>query len=371
MQHLCPLACWLALAGAAAAQATMPRPSSKDDPYSQEPEVRNRAGIVAVGRFVWADHHTPDIQSLMGYEPFRFLETEHFKLACSLSPIALPTDRDARSRLLAEIATLRKALPAVPESPDDLDAWLRVHLFARRLEELRSSYVSHFGAFAPAGHKTLVMLCRSGASVGTYARNYLDLKSPRRTLRARLTTGDDLLATAEQMPDEDLSDDARLHAAVACHVTRLWLARACGGAERVPPWLDEGLGQWFSSRMAPAIDYFATPPPELPETPHQPSWTANVRARVDAGWQPQARLLFAQGDAAALRFVDRLEAWARVDHLIRAHKTALPLLLRMVRESDGDHAARFTIALDRVLGIEPAQLDAQWQRFVVAHYGKD
>lgn len=371
----------LLLAGLASAQATLPRPvtlprtlphpSDADDPFTKDDAAaRTRAGVVAVGRFPWADHTTVDIQSLMGFEPFRFLETAHFKIASSLAPLPLPEDRAVRKRLLGELDELRKKLPSVASAPEGVDAWLRVHLFAQRLEHLHATFTSTFGT-ARDDHqgKTLVLLCRSGASVGTYARNYLDLNPPRRTLRHRLVTGESLLAAAEHLPDEDLAEDARLHAAVAYHAARLLLERRAAGA--VPLWLGEGVGHWFRERAVPEVAHFAEHPRELPETPHEPGWGANVRARATAGWQPPAAELFLATDPQLLRFVDHVEAWSRVDFLIRTEPPALPILLHMLRQSSEPLVARSAPALRAVLGWQLAEFDARWRHHVLANYPRE
>jgi hypothetical protein len=397
-----PLAASLLLAGLPAQ-----RP---DDPPTLDPYTRGdaaamaRAGIQALQRFPWSDDHTTvGIQSLMGNEPFRFVETAHFKLACSLPAASVPGDADGRRRVRAELEALRQVLPAVDPASRTLDPWLRTHLYARRLESAYAEFAQRFDATdaALAAHtprradapdyagegpflglrgKFLVVLARSGASLGTYARNFLDLPPPRVSTRHHLArAGSLLLLSGEQLADENHRDDASLHATVAYHAGHMFVDAYRGYWHDCPAWFEEGVAHWFRRRAAPDRMAFTERPAHLPRDPAAGDWAANVRARLASGNTVAAADLFLLR-SDKLHFDDHLAAWSRVDFLFTAHGEALPLFARMLKGPDPDAVPpvpaaslihdRQENAIRAVFGWAPADFDAQWSAWALRTYPK-
>ncbi|MEZ5962302.1 MAG: hypothetical protein R3F56_00520 [Planctomycetota bacterium] len=374
------------------------------DPYTRHDPVRmRRAGIEALRAFEWAaDHTTRDVQSLMGYEPFRFVETAHFELAASLSVQSVPARGVAHDDLRRELAELACVLPGVDPETRVLDGWLRAHLYARRLEQLyaeveallgvdaatkgaarpgsagSATYVGE-GPFLGMRGKYRVILCRDSSSVDAYLRNFLDLPAARRSLRVDVDGGAALLlATAESMPDEDLRDDRDLYAAVAYHTAHLLLDGFRHHWHECPPWLEEGLAHWLQLRAVPERACFAARPAELPADPAGKAWSLRVRRRTQSGAVVASAELFAHDDAATLTFADHLAAWSRVDFLVRAHPGAFALFLRTVKGPDVSHLpvkptwavvrARQHEALRKVFGWTTEDFDTAWRGWVLDRY---
>lgn len=375
------------------------------DPYTRgQPAALARAGIVEFERFAWTDDHTTvDIQRLMGFEPFHFVETAHFKIASSLGPVAVPLDAGARARLKNELVELGAHLSGVDPQTHLLDPWLRLHVYAQRLERAYAEFARRFGvtdaamarcrpgSAAAADYcgegphlgqrgKFLVMLARSGTSLGTYARNFLDLPAPRTTTRHYLTgPGSLLLLTAEQLPDEDLRGDAALNASVAYHAGHMFVDAYRHYWHDCPAWFEEGLAHWFGMRAEPNHASFATRPDEVPRDSMAVDWGANVRARLAHGNSIGADELFRLRNDA-LRYEHHLAAWSRVDFLLQAHAEAMPLLARMLKGPDPDRVppkpseatvmARQAEAFSKVLGWSPTEFDAQWSAWAMHFYPK-
>lgn len=375
------------------------------DPYTKaEPAAMARAGVAALQRFEWAEGHTTvGIQSLMGFEPFRFVETAHFKIASSLPTMAIPRDAAGRRALRAELVALRAKLPGIDVDARTLDPWLRTHLYAHRLERAYAEFAARFGVSeaamarcAPGGAfavdyagegphlgqrgKFLVVLARSGASLGSYARNFLDLPAPRTTARHHLArSGSLLLLTAEQLPEEDLRRDEDLHAAVAYHAAHLFVDAYRSYWHDCPVWFEEGVAHWFRAQAAPTRAVFSARPRLLPRDPGAADWATNVRARLAHGSSVPAEELFRLRNEA-LRFEDHLAAWSRVDFLLTAHPDAFPLFARGLKGPDASATpptpnaaeidARQTRALAQVFGWSPADFDARWSEWALRTYPK-
>ncbi len=375
------------------------------DPYTRgEPAAMARAGVTALQRFPWTDDHTTvGIQGLMGHEPFRFVETEHFRIASSLLAMPVPAEAADRRRLRDELVRLKARLPGVDPNARTVDPWLRLHLYAQRLESAYAEFATRFGVSAAAMARSkpggafaldyagegphlgqrgrfLVVLARSGASLGTYARNYLDLPAPRTTTRHHLAgPGSLLLLAAEDLPDETHRDDASLHATVAYHAGHMFVDAYRSYWHDCPAWFEEGVGHWLRQRVEPDRACFAVRPALLPRDPSPEDWGANVRARLERGNAIAAADLFrVRNDGLA--FDHHLAAWSRIDFLLTAHAEAFPLFARALKGPDPDTVppvptparveARQTEALAAVLGWTPAQFDAQWATWVKRNYPK-
>lgn len=394
----------LKLATLSLATAPLSAQSADPDPYTRhEPPALHRAGVVALETFMWAsDHSTRAIQSLMGYEPIRFLETAHFKLAVSLAPQAAPTAEPGRSRLRAELTALARKLPRVDPETKVLDGWLRAHLYASRLEALYTEFTTRFGIDAAAlaaarpgsaygvdyvgegpylgqRSKYLVLLCRDHSAVNAYLKNFYGLPAPRTASRHAVDGGAALLlAVAELMPDEDLRRDDALFAAVAYHGAHLLLDGYRHYWHDSPVWFEEGVAHWLRARFIPHAAHFAVRPRELPAEPAGRDWRLKVVARVSGACASTTDELFRLRNAAEMSFQDHLAAWSRIDFLLCERGALFPELARELkgpdparvppRPTDDDVRARQAPAVERVLGWTPKELDAAWSAWVLNKY---
>lgn len=374
------------------------------DPYTKhDPAAMRRAGIVAVESFMWGkDHSTRAIQSLLGFEPIRFLETVHFKLGVSLSAQGLPSDPEDRAALRAELRALAAVLPAVDADTKVVDGWLRAHLYARRLEALYaefskrlrvdpvalaaarpgSAYGSDYvgeGPYLGQPGKYQVLLLRDQASVASYLKNFANHGATRRASRHVCDDGASLLlAAAELMPDEDLRRDGDLHAAVVHHTTHLLLDGYRYYWHDCAPWLEEGLAQWFRAEFVPRHVYFGERPADLPLQPNDRAWRSKLRVRVARERSVSSASLFDLPHGEQLSFEQVLAAWSRVDFLLREHGAMFPPLLQQLkgpdpsklppRPSAADVMARQRAAFVRVFGWGCVDFDAAWSTWVMNEY---
>jgi len=115
----------------------------KKDPYTEaDPDRMAAAGYVSFGPFAWGDNHdTARIEHVLGDGvKLLWVETAHFKIGSSLPPYKIPHDKTERRKLRDELERLDAKLPAVKPRTRTLDRWLRLHLFAQRLEDTYADF---------------------------------------------------------------------------------------------------------------------------------------------------------------------------------------------------------------------------------------
>src|SRR5262245_20697831 len=135
----------LALGRFAAAQGEI-KPFPKVDPYTKDdPGAKEKAGYASYGPFRFGDDHTTSqIETTLGGIPLIWVETEHFKLGSALPEHALTGDAAESKKLKKELERLAERLPDVKVKVKKLDPWLRLHLFAQRLEDLYAGFLTRF-----------------------------------------------------------------------------------------------------------------------------------------------------------------------------------------------------------------------------------
>ena len=112
------------------------------DPWTKNvPAAMEAAGILRFGNFAWGDGHgTSAIEETLGDMNLLWAETPHFRIASTLGEYSIPNgDRRQKKKLREELEELALILPNLnPRKIRKLDPWLRLHLWATRLEDRKS-----------------------------------------------------------------------------------------------------------------------------------------------------------------------------------------------------------------------------------------
>ncbi len=123
----------------------------KVDPYTHgDPKAMERSGyVVSYGPFAWAEGvRTTDVAETMGGADVLWLETPHFKIGSTLQSYHLHNDVREEKALEAELARAKSKLAGFVQIHNRLDPWLRLHLFAMRLEDVYEDFSTWFGTDA-------------------------------------------------------------------------------------------------------------------------------------------------------------------------------------------------------------------------------
>jgi hypothetical protein len=399
--HPLPFACMLAVAAGGAVAQTQPatvagRRSAGVDPWTKgELGALARAGYVSLGPFVFGHAHTSyDVEQLLGDEPLAWIETAHFRIGCSVSPLELRGDRDWVARTKKDLAELARRVPAVRADARELDAWLRAHLIALRCEaiyaEVRDALGKTDAAFpAKPGHdpgdaatflgngpflgmpeKFAVLIVRKGSSLARYTRRYMGGRETTEPMRHYEHGGAMVLALAEESTDGLLRDDFALHTQLVYNLAFQLYNGYRGYGHELPVWLSLGLAHTHSRRVCPR--YTAYERRVGQERESTPFWKWNERAvglARNGVFEPLAALT-ARTDAAELGVEQHIQAWSVVDWMQRVHPAELRAFVHELKApfhrqqrapSAEELRARASASLQLAFGSDVAALEAAWR----------
>jgi hypothetical protein len=396
-----PLATALALGGLVAAQGEIER-FPKIDPYTKSsPETIKKAGYASLGPFRFGDDHTTDqVESTLGGIPLIWVETAHFKLGSGLPEYAGPADKRERARLESELARLAERLPDVKVKTRKLDPWLRLHLFAQRLEDLYADFLRAFdleesdfptappgadvtgsaymgaGPYLGMGSKFTVLVLDRKSSLGRYSNIYLgrQIDHPSRWHFDR--TDSFLYLTAAEYLEGDYVNDSALACDVIAGVAQNLVAGFRGYRVLVPFAVGEGLAHWFSRRFDPRYHLFSGTDPARVRTKDEWNWAPSVRARAEHNYYPSTHDMLGWQDADALEWADHLVLWSRMDYLFAREDGAAGRFLRLLKdppagELTGEQLVeRARASLAAATGVELARFDELWDEWVLKTYPK-
>lgn len=365
----------LAAPAVRAAQKAKDRAPPAVDPYTGgEAEALAGLGYRSFGPFRFGATTNELVQQRLGDVPILWVETEHFRLGSTLEEYRSEAPEEL-AELVEELRELRTRLARVPAKPKKLDPWLRLHLFARRLErlhaDLRARLGVHDGPAAdgapalPAGEKHTVLLTQKKSTLGRFAREFCDQGSDTAFVHVFTEPHSFFFGIA----DESVAlTDSDLHYALVHGVTQNLLFGINGFPHVLPSWWTTGVATWFARAAEPRILIFSRPGGEMLPPDELADWEPLVRGRVAVGAYLGWREMLDRPDWLGQPFGDNVVLWSRIDFLLRGGASA-PELVRAL------HAPEPTVpdgaaALQLATGHDLAALDAAWCAWVTKTYRK-
>jgi hypothetical protein len=358
------------------------------------------SAFVRFGENVWLDrsHTTGNIRALDTKTEWVFLETSHFRLACSLSPGKLPVDSEGRRRLDAELAELRRRGVEFTRPGKTIDPKTRALLYALRLDRLYedirrrlgvvdSDFAIHTEARRPTEylgegphlgmpHPYLVMLCARESTLQRYSQTFAQRRDAAAGIRHAFRNPACLFyGIAEDSVDGRFAEDSYLHAALTYSVTHNLIDGFRHYWHETPFWLQEGLAHWYRRQVIEEFDHYTALPIGLPERNKTSNWSGTIRARVELGNFTSLRQAMGWIDDCSIDYGDHIAIWSRIDFLMRRFPTSLGPILRTVKGTNSQQTPALLVerqvdALAKATAMTPEQFDAAWVAFVKQTYPK-
>jgi hypothetical protein len=396
---------WIAPAVSAVAQAQQPgvtpQPGApeevfeKVDPYTRGAKADlARAGYESLGPFHWADGiETKDIEETLGIR-ILWVETAHLKIGSTLPSYELPPDDREREKLKEELGRLGKRLPRVRQVTK-IDPWLRLHLYAQRLEEQYAGFEARFGLkdadFEPQSGaaeaarpdlgpgrylgqplKFTVLLTHKIAPLARFCKRWIG--NEEQGYYQALLPGGSWFAGASSEPLKNIGAefDSVLHATIV-HALVENLCDGFRGTGRMQPlWWRHGLALCCSRAVE---DRWSIHVPRIDTGSEADAgrWDIRLRALVENRFVPTWNEMLAWPQDEKLEAPQHMAAWSRVSWLLGLEKADLhAFLLDMSQHADDsvasiDPAAH---ALQTAFGKNPAELDEAWRKWVLKKYPK-
>ena len=373
----------------------------KVDPYTKgSKELIERAGYSSLGPFRWAEGiETLDVEQTLGSTRVLWVETAHFKLGSTLGTYDCPFDEREPGKLKEELGRLSKKLPRVRREVTKIDPWLRLHLYAQRLEDAYADFESRFGISDkdfPARPDTVtagtmgrgpylgeemkftVLLTAKDSPLARFARRWIGGEESG-YYRARLPGVSWFFgASAQSVKNIGADLDSALHATVVYGVVVNLFDGFRGSDYSRPSWFKHGLALVSARKIedrwsihVPRVDTGT----EKDSGRWEPRLFGLVSNKVVSKWDEM--LLW--NDNTKLDSPQHMAAWSRVAWLMGLEKVDLHALLMALTEpvDAQEPVERAAIvkeqqvkALSAIFGKSPAELDDAWRKFVLRKYQK-
>ena len=398
----------LALATALGAQGQ--RKQAGPDPYTGgDRALLERLGYVSLGPFeLGTGHDSTAVEELLGTEPLAWIETAHFRLGCSLSPLLLRGQQDWSKEWIrsvhAELDELRELLPKgrIKKRVKSLDPWLRAHLTAYRMEKLYAETMALFGVtdesfpkdpakvligpkdtymgygpYLGMRDKFLLLVTEKESTHRQYLKKFVgrDSKFPQRW---HFTDASSLLfACPTESDDFPLKHDTALHCALAFNVSQNLLDGFRYYAYDVPVWIKEGFGHWNSRRIDGKWSSFDQNEGSVADVKQLDKWRPYAKSLLNktgkwasfptvAGWR----------DFGAITFNDHVMVFSRMDYLLSLGPTKWQTFLRTVkgrvddqwRPDQRDLVGATREGLKKAYGLTFLNFDDRWKTWVKETY---
>lgn len=366
------------------------------DPYTNlDPQLMAAAGVVAYGPFPWADFKTTaNVDTVLGEKRILWMETAHFRIGLALKSTPVPEDQQKRKALFEEIKQLRKKLPKVQERPRKLDPWLRLHLYAQRLEACYADFHQLIGtsdqdfpargknpregAYLGMPDKFLVLLFQKKADLARYMDRFCGIKEDTSMRFYHDKTHQMLAAVAAEGLDG--FDEAGLHGHVVYAVMHNLLNGYNGFYYQLPLWLDEGLAHWYSRKVPSDTINVQILDSEAVAEDKQNDWPVKVRRRAQhVGAFFPFEVMAKWEKFAELGFHAHSQAWSRVDYLMQTDREKVGMLVRKLKDlppptngvkPPGEVAAVAQRLLAELFELDAGLFDEKWREWVQKTYPK-
>ncbi|HHH28566.1 MAG TPA: hypothetical protein ENK57_09495, partial [Polyangiaceae bacterium] len=292
------------------------------DPYTEgAAEAMAALGESSFGPFQWNGATTTDgVEEALGGVPILWVETKHFRIGSTLEGMGWPTERGDKKALRAELAALAKRLKAIPKKPKRIDPWLRLHLFATRLEGLYTDFETTFGlsddefpsakgadpylgkgAYLGLESRFRVILFEKGSSLARYTKLYCEGESENSYRYYDRGLGGFFFGVALDSLEGDYASDRGLTYALYFGVAQCLVNGFRGYDHKTPVWALQGIPRWFARRFEPRFLHYTTRPGEAVRRSEKDArWPQKVRARVEHDFFPKMAEIIAWGDVAKM-----------------------------------------------------------------------
>src|SRR5688572_4108832 len=375
------------------ARESTPEPFAAVDPYTKgDPGALARLGYEGGAPFGLAGQTTTsEVDELLGGIPIQWVQTEHFALASSLRTYRLRGDQLETQKLERELDRLEQRLGRFKRPRNELDPWLRLHLYALRLEELYASFCKDLGlterelargGLGPGPYlgqqeKFVVLLLQQSSSVARYTRRFAGSEQTF-SLRFIFPDGGCAFAiAAEAMQDANYELDAALHSYVAYCVVANFCDAFRNSWGRAPAWFKYGLAHRAARAVDERWNLYEGAPSGAQTRADAWRWEPRVRGLVANEVLPPWEHMLAWKDWSAMDLRAHMMAWSSVDWLLeRPQARPLAFLLAVTEPPPAGQLEiepelrleRQRAGLQAAFGAGVSELDAAWRAHVQRRY---
>jgi hypothetical protein len=353
--------------------------------------------IVSYGPFAWTEGvRTTDVAETMGGGDVLWLETPHFKIGSTLQSYHLHNDVREQKALEAELTRLKSKLAGFQQVHNRLDPWLRLHLFALRLEDVYEEFATWFGteaaddpkkagdaarkaavakkSLAPGDAegkpKIRVLLAARSSSLARYTKHFTE-RELRISERFPLPGGAQFFGASEEGARTNGYDlEVAFRCVVSGGVVPSLVESATGSHGTCPLWLVYGLDHVVTRGIDERFPNAAINTVRLDDESSF-RWETRVKGLVVNGIAPSWQEMSDWKTWDEIKVAGHLVAWSRVTWLLKRKPAELHAFLTAIAASPVDVGvtgtgrtpfAKQSAAAKAALGKSLEDLDALWKK---------
>ena len=381
-------------------------PKWKLDPYTNnEPELYKAAGYESYHRFMVTDDlGTTEIMNVLGDLKMIWVETEHFKIGSTLGEIKMPTDKITKKRITEEIERLRVKFPEMPKKFRKLDPWLRVHLYAQRLEDeydyiqellgvtdkdfpknsgdwVRGKYMGE-GPYMGQKNKFIALLATKKSTLHRFAQHWCDSNfTPESPIAHNFHKSSCMLyGTSPELADGYFHDDGRLHTNLAFGTAINLVLGYKGYMFDTPIWIKEGIAHHYVNQVDERYHNFTFIKDQYPNEKKLWKWEPRVRKLVGNEAFMPFETVMSWTENSTFRIGHHMNMWSRVDYLIKTDRELFAKFVGDVKDylrAPAGEVVTIEMVMKRhdelfqkLYKMTPAEFDEQWSEWVLDNYAK-
>ena len=363
-------------------------------PYCHgDPALMAAAGTVSHGGFEFGNADTEAVEALMPGLDFFWIESEHHEIGYTLGHYKIA--QSEKNKIRAELARLAEALPDVPAKPRTLDPWLRLHLYAQRMEEVYDVFLEvmqvedsvfpsgdspwvlgtpYFGEGPHLGQKgryEILMLPTDDDQV-TFLLEHFGLSI--RTTQKWNVVDRDTLSTITNVRENGLRSDQAMHNHLAFNQIHNFVDGYKHYSYETPLWIKEGLAHYVERSLSPDFNSFSFAEGGIASEFNKSDWQDAVRKLIQGNDASRLAELMNRESFSDFTRADHLTCWSMTAFLLEDHADGYACLnarLHGLKGEDGyddgsNMKDRHREDFLECIGMNYARFDQAWKEWCLA-----
>jgi len=325
----------------------------------------------------------------MGGGDVLWLETPHFRIGSTLASYRFHNDAREQKALESELARLKSKLAWWQAPRVKLDPWLRLHLYAMRLEDVYADFAEWFGYAGedPAKKKSAsgskkpgageareppqkirVLLAGKSSALARYLKHFAD-REPAGHDRFVLAGGAQFLGVNEEgLHQSGYELDIAIHCVAAGALVHSLIDAHAGSQGTCPLWFEYGLDHVVTRGID---ERYPAAPPNTVRLEEEASfrWEVRVKGLVVNGAAPSWAETSAWKSWSEIKSSGHLVSWSRVSWLLKRKPAELRAFLEAIAapaaasgESGRTSVEAQSAAAKAAFGKSLEDLEASWRK---------
>lgn len=363
-------------------------------PYCHgDPALMKASGIVSHYGFIFSTTDTAKVDAFMPTVDLRWVETEHFRLGMYLPEIKM--NAGDRAKYERELTRLNAVLPEVSPKTKVFDPWLRIHLYALRVEDVYERMLKVFdieqsafpavpqqwsmqgkymgeGPYLGQRDKYEVLVVPTKQIFTEFLRLHYGVQTGS-TQRWNVIARGALNVTIH-LEQGALRRDSALHGHIGFNLAHLMWDGYKFYAYDTPAWVREGLAHVIEREIDPKYNSFDASEGAGADMSTKENWLAEVRALIKKGAVPRMAEMISLKTFAEFKLAHHYATWSMVDYLLKEHPKEFAAFADKLKgrigadgKTDGSKMIEYHREVFReCFKMGYSEFDAAWQAWVLA-----